>query len=79
MSAPDEAAALAVVRKVQSLGGSELEKRVRTEVGDPMLALFSLLAKSIGPPNDDQEVARKVHAMILAYLIRGELDSSATT
>ena len=75
MSPPDEATALAAVQKVQRLNGFELEKCVRAEIGDPLLAMFSLLAQSIGP-RDDQEVTRIVHAMVLAYLIRGELDNT---
>ena len=74
MFPPDEATGLEVVKKIQSLNGPDLEKRVRAEVGDPMLAFFSLLAKSTaGPGDDDHTIAKKVHLMVLAYLIRGEL------
>jgi hypothetical protein len=78
MLPPDEQAGLAAVKKIQSLSGPDLEKRVRAEVGDPMLAFFSLLAKSAAPEDDDHAVAKKVHLMILAYLVRGELHGGKT-
>jgi hypothetical protein len=78
MFPPDEAKGLEVVKKIQSLNGPDLEKRVRAEVGDPMLAFFSLLAKSTAAPGDDDHaIAKKVHLMVLAYLIRGELHQPA--
>ena len=76
MLPPDEPTGLAVVQKIQSLNGPQLEQRVRAEVGDPMLAFFALLAKSTSPQDDDAQIARKVHLMVLAYLIRGELHGS---
>jgi hypothetical protein len=80
MFPPDEAKGLEVVKKIQSLNGPDLEKRVRAEVGDPMLAFFSLLAKSTAAPgDDDQAIAKKVHLMVLAYLIRGELHQPSGT
>jgi hypothetical protein len=77
MAAPDEARALAAVRKVQSLSGWEIEKRVRAAVGDPLMAMFALLAKSVAPSDDDHEIAKKVHLMVLAYLVREELNNPA--
>lgn len=77
MLPPDEKTALAAAKKVQVLNGPELERRVRLEVGDPLLAIFALLAKSIEPTADDPAIARRVHGMVLAYLVRGELDGAA--
>ena len=76
MPAPDEATALAAVKRVQSMSGPELEKRVRAEIGDPLLAMFSLLAKSIAPAASDQDIAQRVQLMILAYLVREDLSSA---
>lgn len=74
MSAPDEAAALAAVKTVQALSGPEMEKRVRATIGDPLLAMFSLLAKSTASEGDSERmIAQKVQLMIMAYLIREEL------
>jgi hypothetical protein len=77
MLPPDEKTALEAVKRVQSLSGPELEKRVHAEIGDPMLAMFVLLAKNLSPEDDDQAIGKKVHTMILAYLIRGELSAPA--
>ena len=77
MFPPDEQTGLAAVQKIQALSGPDLEKRVRAEIGDPMLAFFALLAKSTSPGEDDHAIAKKVHLMILSYLIRGELQGSA--
>jgi hypothetical protein len=73
MVPPDEQSALAAAKKVQVLNGPALEKRVREEVGDPMLAIFALLAKNIEPQADDAAIARRVQGIVLAYLIRGTL------
>jgi hypothetical protein len=78
MAAPDEATALAAVRKVQNLSGRDIETRVRAEVGDPLIAMFALLAKSVAPSDNDSETAKKVHLMVLAYLVREELNNPAT-
>jgi hypothetical protein len=77
MPAPNEAAALAAVKVVQALSGPDLEKRVRAEIGDPLLAMFSLLAKNVNPDADDRAIARQVQLMILAYLVREELAKPA--
>lgn len=79
MPAPDEAAALAAVKAVQSLAGPDFEKRVRAEVGDPLLAMFSLLAKSVAPSDDDRAIAQKVQLMLLSYLVREELAKTPAT
>jgi hypothetical protein len=76
MPAPDEAHALAAVKRVQSLSGPDLEKRVRAEIGDPLLAMFSLLAKNVAPTASDQDIAQRVHLMILAYLVREDLSKA---
>ena len=73
MAAPNEATALEAVKLVQSLTGAELEKRVRAEIGDPLLAMFALLAKSVSNTDDDREIAKKVQLMIIAYLVHEEL------
>lgn len=79
MPAPDEAAALAAVKTVQALSGPEMEKRVRAEIGDPLLAMFSLLAKSTASEGDsERSIAQKVQLMIMAYLIRDELPAAAS-
>jgi hypothetical protein len=79
MPAPDEASALAAVKAVQSLSGPDFEKRVRTEVGDPLLAMFSLLAKNVAPSDDDRAIAEKVQLMLLSYLVREELGKAPAT
>jgi len=76
MSAPTEQAALKAVKLVQSLNGPELEARVRSEVGDPLLAMFALLAKHGAPSDDERATAQKVQLMVLGYLARGEIDRS---
>jgi hypothetical protein len=74
MTAPHEKAALRAVKSVQELNGPELESRVRAEVGDPLLAMFALMAKHGAPTDDERATAQKVQLMVLAYLSRAEVD-----
>ncbi len=74
MTAPHEKAALRAVKSVQELNGPELEARVRAEVGDPLLAMFALMAKHGAPTDDERATAQKVQLMVLAYLSRAEVD-----
>ena len=74
MTAPHEKAALRAVKSVQELNGPELESRVRAEVGDPLLAMFALMAKHGAPTDDERATPQKVQLMVLAYLSRAEVD-----
>ena len=61
------------MKKVQGLNAQALNGRIDAEVGDPMLAVFSALVRSLFPKDDDGEVARKVHLMVLGYLLKSEV------
>ncbi|MFO0728878.1 MAG: hypothetical protein U1E65_34180 [Myxococcota bacterium] len=77
MTAPDEQAALAAVKRVQALNGPSLEARVRAEVGDPLIAMFALMAKHGAPGDDERQTAQKVQLMVLSYLARGEIEAKS--
>ncbi|MEW5848326.1 MAG: hypothetical protein AB2A00_05905 [Myxococcota bacterium] len=76
MSAPDEARALEALKTVQSIPAKDLDQLVTDEIGQSLLGVFAAMARAMGPDDDRQETARKVHLMVLAYLMRGELDSA---
>jgi hypothetical protein len=74
MAAPDEKTALEAVKKIQSMSGADIEKAVRAQLGDPLLAMFALLAQNVSPGDDERETAKKVQLMIIAYLVHDELN-----
>jgi hypothetical protein len=67
--------ALEAMKTVQALDGRSLEARIQADIGTPMMAVFTSLARSMFPEDDDEVVARKVHLMVLAYLLKGEVGS----
>jgi hypothetical protein len=75
MSAPTEEAALAAMRKVQQLSGPQIEKAINEEIGDPMMAVFSMLVRHLDPFASEDQVSRRIHLMVLAYLMRNEINS----
>lgn len=71
MPAPSEEKTLAAFQKVQRLGGQDLDARITAEIGNPMLGVFRTLARAVVP---EHEVAKVVHCMTLAYLMRHEVE-----
>ena len=74
MSVPDRDAALRALDLVRKLDGATLNERIDAEIGDPMLAVLTGLAESVAPTESRAERRRTIHAMVLAYLLRGEVD-----
>lgn len=70
----DEKSALHALQAVQSLSASEIDVLVTSEIGTPMLGVFSALARAFDPSDDEEEVARRVHLMVLGYLLRREAE-----
>ena len=73
MAAPDEAQVLATLKSVQELTANQLDGLVTSEVGTPLLGAFSALASAAGPEDDATARARKVHLLVMGYLMRGHL------
>ncbi len=69
MPAPTEAAALDALKHVQSLTPEEFEKALLEEIGEPMLAVFNALTRTLYPDDDEELVAKKLHLMMLSYLM----------
>ena len=74
MSAPDRDAALRALDAVRKLDGKSLDARIEEEIGDEMLGVIAGLAESVSPTQSRDERRRTIHAMVLAYLMRGEID-----
>jgi len=74
LAAPDEARAVAALEKVQALSAEELDALITREIGNPMLGVFSALAKAVNPGGDREEVFRAVHLMVLSYALRVETE-----
>lgn len=74
MAAPSEKRALAAMQKVQALDAEGLDALITREIGDPMLGVFSALARAMAPEGRTEEVHRSVHLMVLSWLMRAELE-----
>lgn len=79
MEAPEEKAALEALQSVQHLTQARLDELITAHIGDPLLGVFDALARASGSSEDAEQRARKVHLMVLAFLmgmqLRGEIGS----
>lgn len=71
---PDEESALRALEAVQSLSASELDALLTSEVGKPMVGVFSALARAFDTSGDEEEIARRVHLVMLGYLLHREVE-----
>lgn len=69
MPALDEAQALEALKRVQALSAEEFERALHDDVGQPILSIFNALARALHPGDDDDAIAKKLHLMMLAYLM----------
>jgi hypothetical protein len=76
MSPPAEAAVARALEEITRLGPAELDARIDTELGAPLLAAFSLLAGKLRPNDPPSERARSVHLMVTAALIARASDGA---
>jgi hypothetical protein len=74
MGAPDENGAIEAMKTVQAFSAKALNARIDREVGDPMLGVFSALAGALFPDDSREARAKKVHLMVLGYLLRCEVE-----
>lgn len=74
MSPPDRDAALRALEEVRNLDANAVSDRIDAEIGDQMLGVLTGLAESVAPTKSRAEHRRIVHAMVLAYLLRGAVD-----
>lgn len=71
---PDEQMALAALQKVQSMSAVELDARINQDIGEPMLGVLKAIGRALAAQDEsDDSVARRVHGMVLAYLLAGEV------
>lgn len=68
-AAPTEDEAIARLRQVQSLSPEAFDTALRTQLGTPMAGVFAALVRSLHPGDDDEAIARKLHLMMLAWLM----------
>lgn len=76
MAVPTDREAIEAAKKIQSLSGPELEEKVRSTIGTPMLAIFGVLARHLEPMIDEEALNRRVHLMVTAYLLKAEVDGA---
>jgi hypothetical protein len=69
MTAPTDDEALAALKRVQALTPVEFERALNDDVGHPMVSLFNALARAMHPSDDDDAIAKKLHLMMLAWLM----------
>lgn len=76
MSAPDRERAKQALLTVQSLPPEVLDRLVTEEIGDNMLGVLKALAQARDPQAGPDRVAELVHLMVLAYLLRREVEEA---
>lgn len=76
MKPVDREGALDALQAVQALGAKEIDAVVTREIGNELLGVFHALAKASAPGASDDDVARRVHLMILAWLVRGRIEEA---
>jgi hypothetical protein len=69
MPAPTEDEALAALRVVQDLGAEDFQAALKDELGGPVLQVMNALARALNPDDDEDAIARKMHLMMLAWLM----------
>jgi hypothetical protein len=69
MTAPTDEQALAALKRVQALTPEEFERALNEDVGHAMVSLFNALARAMHPQDDDDAIAKKLHLMMLAWLM----------
>jgi hypothetical protein len=73
MTAPSEDHAIEALKKVQALSGAELDGLIDAEIGNSMLGVFQAIATAMFP-EDPKGLSKRVHLMVLAYLLRCEVE-----
>lgn len=69
MTAPTDEQALAALKRVQALTPEEFERALNEDVGHSMVSLFNALVRAMHPQDDDDAIAKKLHLMMLAFLM----------
>lgn len=69
MAALNDDEAIAALKRVQALTPEELERALENDVGHAMVSLFNALARAMHPNDDDDAIAKKLHLMMLAFLM----------
>ena len=67
--APTEDQAIAALKRVQSMSPDEFESKLHSDLGQPMLAVFNALARVMHPDDDEEQIAKKLHLMMLAWFM----------
>lgn len=68
-AAPTDEEALAALQRVQALSPEQFERALEDDIGQSMVSLFNALARAMHPSDDDDAIARKLHLMMLAWLM----------
>ena len=71
--APTEQEAIDALKRVQSLSPEQFEAAMRDDIGAPMMQVFNALARTLHPSDDDDDVAKKLHLMMLTWLMAQQL------
>jgi hypothetical protein len=75
MAFPTEDESIEALKRVQSLTPEEFQRAMHDDIGPAMLQVFNALARALHPMDSDDEIAKKLHLMMLAWLMSRELPS----
>lgn len=67
--APSEDEAIARLKRVQAMSPEAFDAALREDLGVSMAGVFAALVRSLHPDDDDAAVAKKLHLMMLAWLM----------
>jgi hypothetical protein len=59
---------------VRKWDATQLEARVRADMGSEVMGLLGALARNSYPNADEDELSRVMHLMVLSFMLRGELE-----
>jgi hypothetical protein len=69
MPAPDDQAALSALKGTQELIGDAFERALHDEIGAPMIRVMNAMVRALHPGDNDAEVHKKMHLMMLSFLM----------
>jgi hypothetical protein len=77
MSTPNLEQTRAAATHVMDMQDADFNRRKSAEAGDPLIAMFSILARKLYPTDSATVAGSRVEVMLAAYFLRGDLDNIA--
>ncbi len=79
MATPSAEATRKAAAAIQALAVTDINRRQSSEMGDPLVALFTVLARKVFPQDTESTTVTRVRLMMASWLLRGELEPTAVS